>query len=232
MQLFLQSEPPATLLATPALAVEIINNGGFEAGPGLFGWFRTNRNIPSGGSAGWFPQFGTVAPVNPLPVPPPPGGTTAAMTGERATGDTRILFQSFVVPVGVTSATLSYQQFINNYLGVFISPGTLDFGQQARVDILIGNPSNIFSVLAVDVLDNIYQTLPGDPISTGGYDLISTDLTALLQAHEGESLVLRFAESDLSAFFNYGIDDVSLSVTIGVAVPEPGSPRVAGLGRC
>ena len=52
-------------------------------------------------------------------------------------------------------------------------------------------------------------------------------LTAFLQAHEGETLRLRFAEVDNIGNFNMGVDAVNLEVN---AVPEPTSVTLLGLG--
>jgi len=84
----------------------------------------------------------------------------------------------------------------------------------------------VFSVAGGDVLLNIYQTQPTDP-TVSGYSLVSTDLTALLQAHEGQILRLRFAEVDNQLFFQMGIDAVNLDVT---QVPEPATLTMLGVG--
>jgi hypothetical protein len=144
-----------------------------------------------------------------------------------------VLFQNFVVPFGVTSASLSFDRFIGNRALVFFAPSSLDYtvtpNQQARVDILIGTPSSEFSVAAADVLANVFQTVPGDP-AVSGYTLQTTGLTALLQAHQGQSLQLRFAEVDNQNSFQFGVDVVSLSVATAAAVPEPASLVLLGSG--
>jgi hypothetical protein len=95
--------------------------------------------------------------------------------------------------------------------------------QQARVDILIGTPSSEFSVLPGDVLDNVFQTQPGDP-RVSGYTMQATDLTSLLQVHQGETLQLRFAVVADDLPFLFGVDAVSLNVS----VPEPSSLALIG----
>ena len=143
-----------------------------------------------------------------------------------------MLYQNFVVPVGVTSATFSFQAFIKNQAGVFFSPASLDTlggfaNQQARVDI-ITTTANVFSVAGGDVLQNLFQTHPGDP-ATSGYLLNSTNVTALLAANGGNTLRLRFAEADNQSNFDFGVDNVSIDATAGVATPEPATLVSAGL---
>ena len=58
-----------------------------------------------------------------------------------------------------------------------------------------------------------------------GYRTISTDLTALFAAHLGETLRVRFAETDNVAELQAGVDNVSI-----VAVPEPASLMLLGTG--
>jgi hypothetical protein len=151
------------------------------------------------------------------------------MTDQGGPGS-HVLFQDFVVPVGVTGATLSFDRFIGNRDGPFATPSSLSFGvspnQQARVDILVGTPSSEFSVLAADVLANTFQTHTGDPL-VSGYTLQTADLTALLEAHQGQTLQLRFAEVDNQSFFQFGVDLVSLNVST-TAVPEPASLALLG----
>jgi hypothetical protein len=211
---------------TTADAVELITNGGFEAG--LAGWTVVDQ---AGGSGTWFLQSGTISPTSGFPVPPPPDPTRAAMTDQGGPGS-HVLFQNFLVPVGVSSATLSFDRFIGNRAGIFFTPSSLDStvnpNQQARVDILTGTPSSEFSVAAADVLANVFQTQTGDA-SVSGYTLQTTDLTALLQAHQGQTLQLRFAEVDNQFFFQFGVDAVSLSVA-SAAVPEPASLALLGSG--
>jgi hypothetical protein len=146
------------------------------------------------------------------------------MTDQGGPGS-HVLYQDFVVPAGVTSATLSFDLFINNLADDFYvpSPPTLDFStpalnQQARVDLLLAS-SNPFSVAASDVLLNLYQTDPGDPL-TAGYFTTTVNLTALLAANAGQTLRLRFAEVDNALFFNLGVDNVSLDA-VSSTVPEP-----------
>ena len=90
------------------------------------------------------------------------------------------------------------------------------------MDILRGP----FRVMASDVLLTLFQTNPGDPL-TSGYTSFSADLTALLNANLGQTQRLRFAETDNQFTFQLGVDN-GLAVsrrTRRSAVDEPGSGR-------
>lgn len=207
-----------------AAAGELIVNGGFESG--LSGW--TLADLP-GGDGTFSLQSGLASPVNGAAVPAPPGGTFAAMTDALGPG-THVLYQDFVIPVGVSAAELRFDLFLGNRAGDFFTPagGSLDFSiaafnQQARVDILRAG-SDPFSVASGDVLRNLYQTNPGDP-AVSGYTTIVADLGAFLAAHGGETLRLRFAEADNVGPFQMGVDNVRFS-----AVPEPSSLALAAIG--
>jgi hypothetical protein len=221
-------------VGNPAATADVVN-GGFESNGGVgtsvfTGWTVVNETgsfVPSS----WYVQAGTASPITATPVPPPPQGNFAAMTDQGGPGS-HVLYQDFVVPVGVTSATLTFQRYINNQAGAFSSPASLDFNtipnQQARVDI-ITTTANVFSVASGDVLQNVFQTNPGDPL-VSGYSLVTANLTSLLQADAGRTLRLRFAEADNQLLFNFGVDDVHLNITTGAAVPEPCAMALAALG--
>jgi hypothetical protein len=216
----------ALAAAGPAAdAAELILNGGFEGG--LAGWTVTDQ---AGGSGSWFLQTGASSPLNGFAVAPPPEGVNAAMTDQTGPGS-HALTQGFVVPAGVTSATLSFQLYINNQAGAFFTPASLDAlggfaNQQFRADI-VSATAGVFSVAPADVLASLYQTMVGDP-TLSGYALVSVDVTAVLAANAGQTLVLRFAEVDNQLFFAAGVDGVSLSVE--TRVPEPTTLAMLGLG--
>ena len=213
--------------ASQAIAGPVILNGGFESG--FVNWTRADQL----GDGAFFLQSGTLSPSNGDLVPAPPGGVFAAMTDAFGPGS-HVLYQDFVV--GASSATLSFDLFIGNRWNsdfYTADPATvgLDFStpalnQQARVDILKSS-ADPFSVAASDVLLNLYQTNPGDP-SVSGYNAFSFDLSALFATHLGQTLRLRFAETDNVSPFQFGVDNVSLEST---PVPEPASSlALLGLG--
>jgi hypothetical protein len=213
------------LSTSQAAPAAVIVNGGFEAG--LAGWTVVNQ-VGSDGS--FFAQTGTSSPVNGFPVPAPPEGSSAAMTDSEGPGS-HVLYQDFIVPLSPGSVQLSFLLFINNHADDFYAPGNLDFAtpelnQQVRVDILQAG-SDPFSTSPSDVLLNVYQTLPGDPLESG-YSLIVTDVSSLFAANPGQTLRLRFSEVSNVLFFQLGVDDVSLSTAS--AVPEPSSLGLMGMG--
>lgn len=213
----------AVLVAFQARA-SLLVNGGFESG--FTSWTRVDQV----GSEGSFePQTGTLSPLNGLPVPAPPEGTTAAMTDAFGPGS-HVLYQDFQVPSGLTSASLSFSLFVQNAADDFFAPDHLDFAtpdlnQQARVDLLT-SASDPFSVASGDILLNLFRTLPGDPL-TDGYRSFHVDILALLQVHEGQTLRLRFAETDNVNIFNLGVDNVHLE-----AIPEPAGWAVCLAAGC
>lgn len=204
---------------------DLISNGGFELG--FAGWTRLEQ-IGSEGT--FFPQSGTTSPVTGTPVPPPPDGAFAAMTDAEGPG-ARVLYQDFVVPAGSAPYTLSFDLFINNQAIDFFAPDTLDFAtpilnQQARVDIL-ASTADPFSVDPADVLLNVFRTEAGDPL-VSGYTTYAIDVSSLFLAHAGQTLRLRFAQTDNVNLFQFGVDNVSL-VSLA-AVPEPSAMVLFGLG--
>jgi len=205
--------------ATPALSASLIANGDFEADGGSFAhWTVLNQPGRFGGN--WFIQSGTLSPTSGFVVPPPPGPTHAAMTDQLGVGS-HILYQDFVVPTGVASGSISFDVFIGKRKGTFFPPASLNAlgvfpNQQARVDIMT-TTAPPFSEAAGDVLLTLFQTQVGDP-AVSGYTTSTTDLTALLQAHGGETLRLRFTEEDNQFYFQMGVDRVDLAAT---TVPEP-----------
>jgi hypothetical protein len=199
-------------LAGPARAASIILNGGFESG--FSSWTRADQL----GSDGTFStQIGMLSPVNGDPVPAPPGGTFAAMTDAQGPGS-HVLYQDFVAATG--SWLLSFDLFIGNRADRF------DLNQQARVDLL-NSGADPFSVASGDILVNLYQTNVGDPL-VSGYSTLTYDLTALMSANAGQTLRLRFAETDNVYIFQLGVDNITLDTT--TAIPEPASLLLLGTG--
>ena len=214
-----------SLAATSSVhAIPVIANGGFEAG--LTSWTRVDQ---LGSEGTFFSESGTSSPVNGDPVPAPPEGTKAAMTDAQGPGS-HVLYQDFVATAD--AAALRFALFIGNRAGLFVTPApaSLDFStpalnQQARVDIL-KNTADPFSVAASDVLLNLYQTKDGDPLISG-YNTVTTDISALLAAHAGETLRLRFAETDNVLTFQLGVDNVRFD-PISAPIPEPASMLLLG----
>ncbi|MDP3872812.1 MAG: PEP-CTERM sorting domain-containing protein [Methyloversatilis sp.] len=215
-----------------ALAAPTLTNGGFESG--LSGWTIADQ---AGGDGTFFLQSGTQTPLSdpsfPVAVPAPPGGSNAVMSDAFGPG-AHLLYQDFVASPGV--ALLNFDLFILNGGGEFESPDSLLFdltdpigentqNQQIRVDILLVSALlDPFSLDPSDVLANLFITLPGD-VPPDGYTTITTDLTALMASHAGQTLRLRFAETDNLGPLNLGVDNVRFDTT---TVPEPGSLLLVG----
>jgi hypothetical protein len=206
-----------------AEAAQILTNGGFESG--FTGWGRADA---LGSDGTFFIQSGTASPVNLDTVPLPPSGTNAAMSDGGAPGS-HVLWQNFSVAGPAAQVILSFDLFIGNRAGFFATPSTpatLDFGineanQQVRVDILAGAAGN-FSVALSDVLLNIYQSQAGNAL-VGGYNTVSVDITALVNANLSNTLRLRFAQTDNLAQLQAGVDNVSIDVQQTQVIPEPSS---------
>lgn len=215
------------LVPGPVTAAPILVNGSFESG--FTNWVRVDQ-IGSDGT--FFLQAGTTSPVNGLPVPSPTDGTFAAMTDPMGPGS-HVLYQDFLVPLGTTSGTLTFDLFVGNQATAFSTPNTLDFStpalnQQARVDVLLGG-TDPFTLLATDILLNVFQTAVGDPL-VSGYNTVSVDVGALLAANAGSTLRLRFAEVDNVNLFNLGVDRVSLEASGTASAPEPSTLLLFGVG--
>ena len=216
------------LLALPLHAAPIVN-GGFEAG--FSNWTRVDQ---IGSDGGFLLQTGATSPINGFPMPHPTEGAFAAVTDAQA-GGSHVLYQDFVQVAPVTSAILSFDLFVSNQADDFHVPASLDWAtpalnQQARVDILLGG-TDPFSLGLGDLLLNVFQTFPGDPL-VSGYNHYTVDITSLINANLNTSLRLRFSEVDNVNFFNLGVDNVAIEIDRPTDVPEPGSALLvlAGLG--
>ncbi|MGV3722207.1 MAG: PEP-CTERM sorting domain-containing protein [Actinomycetota bacterium] len=213
-------------LAGEARAVTI-NNGGFESG--FSSWTRVDQ---VGSDGGFSSQTGNASPVNGFSVAAPPEGATAAMTDQQGPG-AHALYQDFLVDASANSRFIKFSLYLNSGFE-FTNPGSLDFAtpslnQQARVDIMTAS-ADPFSVAGGDVLQTLFQTQSSDPLESG-YTSYLIDVTSLLQAHQGQTLRLRFAEVDNVSFLNFGVDDVGfVEQTTGDLVPEPSSLALAASG--
>ena len=202
----------ATLLAAPFLNPSFETNGG--AGTEVF----TSWTVTDAGGGGYYVQTGATSPTNGFAVASPTNGSFAAMTDQPGPGS-HILSQN----ITVTSAeqVVRFDLYLNNAAGTFSSPATLDYtvspNQQFRADIM--TTASPIDDVGAGVLLNIYQSRPGDP-AISGYKQVSGSLAAFV----GQTVRLRFAETDNVLFFNAGVDNV----TTGVPVPTL-SPVMLGL---
>lgn len=198
-----------------------IINGDFE--DGLNGWMTADQ---AGGDGSFFAQTGTTSPVSGETVPAPPQGTQAAMSDGLGPGS-HVLYQNFTIGSHYFTPVLSFELFMGNRAQDYYTPNptTLDFSingfnQQVRVDIMTVG-SDLFSVSNSDVLLNLLQTQSGDTL-VNGYTPYSFDLGTFFAAHAGETVRLRFAETDNAAGLQMGVDRVT--------VPEPATMLLIGTG--
>lgn len=120
-----------------------------------------------------------------------------------------MLFQNIDIPAqGTTECSVIV--YYENRAGVFINGPSLSFdggfsNQQARIDIM--DPNSPISDIGAGVLQNLFQTNPGDPFSLG-YTTIDFDLTDCA----GTTVRFRVAEVDNQDNFQFSIDDVTCAV--------------------
>src|ERR671916_644855 len=85
---------------------ELITNGCFESG-----FAGGTRDVQLGWEGPWFGKPATASPVNAFAVPPPPGGSNAAMTDAQGPGS-HVLYRDFVVPMTLSVAQLRFDLYI------------------------------------------------------------------------------------------------------------------------
>lgn len=208
----------AALAASAAGAQQLITNGGFEnnggVGTSVFAGWTVFTQASSQGSLSV--QTGTASPVTASTVEAPPAGSFAAMTDMTGPG-AYALYQDITIPAGAT-ATFSARIYIRN-TAAFASPASLDYttptNQQFRIDVM--NPAAAIQDVGAGVLLNIFQTDPGDP-AVQSYQTVTADLSSFA----GQTVRIRFAETDNQGVINVGIDQVSVAAAVaGPPAPIP-----------
>jgi D-alanyl-D-alanine carboxypeptidase len=176
----------------------------FEAGA------ITNWQAVGSGSGGWFvyadghkaPDPAQSDPNVPFNVPDPPQGRFAAVTDMNGPG-TRILYRDLRLS---GRFTLQLTVFYTG-TGPLSSPATLAYdapeaNQQFRIDLL--RPSApIDSVAKGDVLANVFQTSPDDPVRRQ-----PTEVRADVSAWAGQTVRLRLAGTDNQGPLRVGVDNI------------------------
>jgi hypothetical protein len=226
--MFLKSMTAATLLAASTLAnagtFNLISNGGFETGD-LSGWSTTsNGGNPSGTcpSEGRNWNVATIGTATGCSVVgnPVEGRYAAYVMNDGFAGYTYQLSQTFVVPVHVSSASLAWSDSnVSTYNGL---------ARQFSIDLYAG----------ATLLGNLYLFNVPASDTGGGWDARAVDVTALLAAHGGQALTLRFSSiipQTWTGPAGLGLDNVSLKgagddVVPPAGVPEPASLALVGLG--
>lgn len=199
----------ALLWAGSASAQQLLINGNFETGD-LSGW-----TLVDSGSGTIQAYTGTTSPISGFAVLAPPDGTYAAISDQTGPGS-HILYQDVSVPADASAVVFSAVIYYENRATDFFDNGTLseigDPNQQMRVDIM--DPAAPVDDVGAGVLDNVFITEPGDPLSLG-----YTQITASLTPYAGQTVRVRFAEVDNQTFFQAAIDVASVQVMNPAIVP-------------
>ncbi len=204
-------------LAIPALAAaNLVVNGDFETGS-LEGWHQKNE---PGESGRWSVYSGTEVPApvgEPFIVPAPPQGEYAAIATQNNPGS-HILYQD--VPLGAGPHELSLITYYES-LGPLTTSETLspsgEPNQQYRIDVLKPNVP-LTTVDPANILATIIKTEESDPPT-----MEPTTFTADLSAYAGQTVRLRFAETDTESPLLSGVDAVSISGS-APSPPPPAPP--------
>jgi hypothetical protein len=179
--------------AQAAGPVNLIGNGSFESGS-----FASWNVVPGDVGATYAINNGTFVPFFGDPLPPINGQFDAVGTqfGPSVTS----LQQTINVPNNVFSARLSWNDRVRNFAGLFLHPG-----QEWRV--VIRDPGGA-------LLHVVFSTNPGDQPLQVGPNARSGDVTAILQALAGQTVVVSFETQAQVFFLTTAVDDVSLLVSI------------------
>ena len=180
-----------TGMTSPAFAAptEHITNGDFETGT-FASWTTT---------ATWTINDGTLDPFSPLGLTPPISGNFDALTNGGPS--INMLSEPFTVPTGISSANVNWDDRIFNFASSFSDPN-----QEARAEIRDST--------GTIVLATIWSTDPGDPLTQSGPNARSFDITTTLQGLEGQTVRLCFTQEDNLFFFNYIVDNISLTTEV------------------
>jgi hypothetical protein len=205
----------ALVLASPVRAASV-ENGDFETGT-LDGFTVVNQQESNGD---WYAYSGTTAPLSERPITAPPQGDFAATTDQGGPGS-HVLYQDIILEPNAEH-TLSFTLYYRNEAEDFATPDTLDYNtrpnQQYRVDIV--KPSaNPFSVDPKDVLASVYQTEVGDSNT-----LEPTRTTFDLSPYAGQTVRLRFTETENQDFFRASVDDIAVDTELRTPDPDPDEP--------
>jgi uncharacterized repeat protein (TIGR01451 family) len=180
---------PISLRLTWRLGVEdSIANGGFEAGD-LRGWGQ--EGSPGGG---FVINDGSVDPPGPEGKVSPSRGSYSAVCQQSAPGS-HTLYQDFILPVFVNSATLNWTHRIRNSASHFAA----DHG--FRVEIR----DSANSAIAI-----AFSTQDGDPLQ-GDWVERTYDLSTL----RGQRIRIAFVETDSLGYLNVHLDDVRVMLDFG-----------------
>ena len=202
-----------------AKASQLITNGNFETG-NFAGWSEFDQ---AGGSGSWFISTpGAATPVSGFATAPNGSGGSFYAVSDQTGPGCHVLLQSFTIPAGATSVTLSFQMFVNNQFGApIVNPAGLDYtavpNEHGRVDILSSSATPFDT--GAGVVANLYLGSDAGP-NPNPYTSYVFSLSSLAAG----TYQLRFAEVDNQFFFHEGVDNVSITATTGA--PDSGSTVV------
>lgn len=194
--------------AAQTRAAEVLTNGDFETGD-FTGWTATSASNDGGCGDDWSvsPTGSTCSSVGGGVAG---GGGFSAYNSFDGPGPIQYrLTQTFLVPANITTASLAWLQSIS-----------------------ASAPDRSFTVELADVTDTVIHGIISNQVIPNGtstpWTPFANDLTALLQAHEGETVTLAFTSIIPQTFTGpggLGLDNVSLDVVTGAAPAPPAPPK-------
>ncbi len=179
--------------AQAAGPANLIVNGNFETGS-FAGW----TVVPGAFGAIYAINDGTFVPFLGGALPPINGNFDAV--GTQSGSSLTSLQQTITVPNNVFSAKLTWNDRVRNFASLFLHPG-----QEWRV---------VIRDTGGGLLHVVFSTNPGDPLLQVGPNSRSGDVTAFLQAHAGQTVVVSFETQAEFFFITTAVDDVKLLVSI------------------
>ncbi|WP_235559631.1 MULTISPECIES: PEP-CTERM sorting domain-containing protein [unclassified Methylophilus] len=221
-------------LSPATQAAELIQNGGFEShGADVYditGWQVAEQGF-----------FGSVLAQTGTSTEVTANNTVGAYQGsyygilDNYGNASNALFQTFNTGA-VSSATLSFQMFVNNQNSTTnIDAAGLDYSvdatdnpnQHVRVDILKAG-ADPFSINSADVVQSLYIGGANGVLAANNYVNYSFDLSASLAS--GGSYILRFATVANQNSLQLGVDNISLNTVSAVPEADSVAMLLAGLG--
>jgi len=210
-----------------ASSSQLILNGGFESGT-LLDWTVANQTGSYTGS-GYYVTSSTTTTQTSSSTVGAKSGTYYAVSDSGGSAAS-ILYQSFTVPTGPGTLTLSFNMFVDSgSAGSTPTTPGLNLNtipSQYGIVSLVSGTTNLFSTTTGD-LQNFYEGV-NSGTNPNAYTSYSDNITSLVSA--GSTYILRFGEVNNVDVLNMGVDNVSIVFT-PASTPEPASIflTVAGL---
>jgi hypothetical protein len=191
------------LLGWTASASQLIVNGSFETGD-LTGWTATD----TGGLGDFSVTKFLFTPLTGNGTVGPQDGGFYAVSDDYGP-QTEDLTQTFTVPLGTTTALLSFSMFVNDVYGG-------DFGSSGpggSVFLLSSTNALITSFYSADTFDS--------PVGNPNPWVTMSNIDVMPFLTPGSTYTLDFQETDVTSLINVGVDNVSLVTTAVAQAPEP-----------